>query len=332
MKSNPPVKVSCVIPCFNSQTTIVDCLEALLSQTSSNFEILVVDDGSEDDSLGKIREFGRKNKLKLRVFTRPHGGPAASRNYGCRQAEGDVVVFLDSDCVARKNWLAEMISPFKDVDVVGVQGAYETLNKENIVARYVGYEIAFRQEGMARHYSVDFIGSFSAAYRRKILLDSGGFDEAYTEANAEDTELSFRLRSMEFKLAINPNAIVAHRHPKTLISYLRQQFTRGFWRVPLYLRHKRKVLGDSYTGSGLTVQAVLAALFIVSILTLKPPLMLGSGLLLALSNLPLGLFCLKYEKKFLALAPLLASLRSIAGTLGAMWGVLKFTVINPILR
>ncbi|MFH1836081.1 MAG: glycosyltransferase, partial [Methanobacteriota archaeon] len=285
-----------------------------------------------DDSLEKIREFGRNNKLKLRVFARPHRGPAAARNFGGKQAKGDVIVFIDSDCVAGKNWLSEMLAPFKDGDVVGVQGAYETLNKENIVARYVGYEIAFRQEGMARHYSVDFVGSFSAAYRRKIFLDSGGFDEAYTEANAEDTELSFRLRSMGFKLAINPNAIVAHRHPKTLSSYLRQQFTRGFWRVPLYLRHKSKVLGDSYTGSGLTVQAILATLFIVSILTLKPPLMLGSGLILALSNLPLGLFCLKYEKKFFIFAPLFASLRSIAGTLGALFGVLKFAVLNPILR
>ena len=99
-----------------------------------------------------------------------------------------------------------------------------------------------------------------------------------------------------------------------------QQYSRGYWRVEMYLRNRDRIIkGDSYTGHEAQVQFILSNCALVSpLLMLISPyfLAIGFGMLL-LSNLPLGLWAFRREKKFLLIAPLLASLRSLAGTIGA---------------
>ena len=323
---------SVIIPMYNAGETIRDCLNALENQTHRDFEVVVVDDGSKDDSKRIVEEFAKATNLRFMILSQENRGPAAARNLGVSKVSGDVVIFLDSDCISSKNWLAEMIKPFERGDVVGVQGAYETLNSESLVARYVGYEIAHRHGSMVSQEFVDWVASFSAAYNRKVFLDEGGFDVSFREANAEDAEFSFRLRKKNYKLVFNPKAVVAHFHPSTLYSYLRQQFFRGFWRIPMYLKHKTKLVKDSYTGSGIFIQALLSSLLFLSLLLLSIPWILVFFMLILLSNLPLGLFCFKQEKKFLLIAPVLASLRSLVGLLVALYGVLFFFFLKPFQR
>ncbi|MFH1722914.1 MAG: glycosyltransferase [Candidatus Altiarchaeota archaeon] len=317
-------KVDIVIPSFNSHATIGYVLSVIEHQSLLPGEVIVVDDGSTDDSVRVVEDFRNNSKLKIVLIKQKNQGPATARNKGAKKAKGDIIVFLDADCKPRKNWLLEMVNPFSDSAIVGVQGTYETWNKGSLIARYVGYEIAFRHEGMKKRDSLDFVGSFSAAYRREVLLKEGGFDTSFPAAASEDQELAARLNERGHRLVFAPKAIVEHKHPETLKKYLIQQFWRGYWRVPVYLKHKEKVTGDSYTGSSLLGQGFLSIIFFLSILGLSAPLFVISFLLLVITNIPFGIYCLKKEGKFIILAPIIASLRSLSGTLGAGYGLVRF--------
>jgi len=319
------ITASVIIPVYNAEKHLQELFDALANQTFTAFEIILVDDGSLDGSHKMCKKFSKTSKQKIRTLQQENQGPAAARNNGADASKGKIVVFLDSDCIPRKDWLSEMLAPFTDSEVAGVQGAYETSNKDSLVARYVGYEIAFRHKGMGGRDAVDWIGSFSAAYRRDVFTGVGGFDTFFSDANAEDPELSYRMQDMGHTLVFNPKAVVAHHHPDSLGKYLRQQFFRGFWRVPMYLKHKKKFMGDSYTGRGIMVQTILAGLAWLSAATLTPTLILTAFALLILSNIPFGLFAYNIEKKFLLLAPLTASLRSLAGFAGAVYGIIRFS-------
>ena len=193
-------------------------------------------------------------------------GPALIRNLAANRSKGDIIIFTDADCIPEPDFVEEMIKPFSDETVIGVQGSYETLNKHNIIARYVGYEIGLRHHRMRKCMTIDHIGTFAGAYRRRIFLDSGGFDTNFKRADGEDTDLSYRL-SRVGKLVYNPQAIVKHPHPHSLIKYLKQQFWRAYWRVPLYKKNKDKIKSDSYMGNELVVQAILVGIVGLSYIT-----------------------------------------------------------------
>ncbi|MCP3685664.1 MAG: glycosyltransferase [bacterium] len=309
------MKASIIIPVYNAEKSILKTLEALEKQTTKDFEVIVVNDGSTDNSYKLVKEF--KTKLKIRSYSQKNAGPAKARNLGAKNAKGDIVVFTDSDCIPNSNWLEEMLKPFKKKNVVGVEGTYRTLNHDRMIARYVGYEINTNHIRKAKLGNIDFIGTYSAAYRRKEFLAVGGFNTLFKSANAEDPELSFRLNQKGYNMVFNPRAQVWHPHPDTLLKYLKQQYGRGYWAFPLYFRHKDKFVKDSYSGYGRFFQTVLSDLFLLSFISLNFFIVLGFFLLIAVTNIPFAVFCLKREKKFFFIAPFLRALRSIIATIGA---------------
>ncbi|MBI4210219.1 MAG: glycosyltransferase [Candidatus Diapherotrites archaeon] len=258
------LKASIVVPAYNSEATIRECISAIQNQEyGGNFEIIVIDDGSKDATALAAKRAG------ARVVSQENAGPAKARNLGARISKGEIIIFTDADCIPEKNWLSEMLKPFGEAEVAGVQGTYRT-RQESIVARFAQIEIEERYELMEKNAgSLDWIGSYSAAYRRKDFFDAGGFDESFPKASGEDPELSYKLQKAGKKLVFNPEAAVYHTHPETLWKYLLTKFYRAFYRVNLYSKHKDKIVKDSYTTIEIRVQVVCAyagtALFLLSL-------------------------------------------------------------------
>ncbi|MDP2666545.1 MAG: glycosyltransferase [Candidatus Diapherotrites archaeon] len=235
----PPATV--IIPAYNATRTLRACLDALQEQSLSPDEIIVVDDGSTDGTPEMAKSY-----RSVRVISQENQGPAKARNKGARESKNPIIVFLDSDCVPEKNWLAEMVKPFIDEKVAGVQGAYRT-HQKSLVARFDQADIEFRYEKMKRSSFLDWIGSYSAAYRKDIFLSHGGFDEHFPRASGEDAEFSYRLSEKGYRLVFNPAAIVYHSHPDTVERYIHVKHVRAYWRMRMYLKHPRKAVQDSYT-------------------------------------------------------------------------------------
>ena len=322
--------ISVVIPSFNSEKTIGNTIEALLKQNfpKKNFEIIVVDDGSSDRTVEAAKEY------PVKVFPLPHKGPAYARNFGAKKAKGSIILFTDSDCVPDKNWIKNMVKPFEDENVVGVSGTYKTLNQESFIARFGGYEIGQRHEKMAKQKTIDFIGTFSAGYRKNIFLKFGGFDTRFKTSSGEDPELSYRIAKAGFRLVFQSSAFVYHPHPSTLYKYLRQKYYRAVWRNLMYWgKHKDKVLSDSYTHKLLIPQIIIAGIFSLWCLLFNPlvgffkvsGLFLGGSLLISfIFNLDIFLFIWKKEKSVALSVPFILFARNVVAGLGIIVGLFKY--------
>lgn len=301
---------------YNAEKTIIQTLKGLENQTRNDFEVIVINDGSIDKSPKLVTEFKNQSELTIKLINQINSGPAKARNVGVKQSKGDIIIFLDSDCVPPKNWVKEMIKPLKG-NIVGCNCGYKVKNKESLIARYVDYEIAKRHEKLMGK-CIDTIGSYSASFLKEIFTKANGFSTEYPIASGEDFDLAFNIRKMGYDLVFIDKTFVYHYHPDSLRNYLKQQFARGYWRVKMYLRNRDKILkGDSYTGHEAQVQFILSGLVFLSIpLAVINPLLLLAFVILLFSNMPLGLWISKKEKKFIVIAPVLASMRSLAGTLG----------------
>jgi len=314
--------ISVIIPVYNSEAIIIQTLKGLEKQTRKDFGVIIVDDGSTDSSAKLVSEFKRKSKLSIKLILQENFGPAKARNVGVEQSKRDIIIFLDSDCIPPENWIEEMVRPLNK-DIVGCTCGYRVKNKESLIARYVNYEIARRHKRMMSK-DITSMGSYSLSCPRNIFEKAGGFDAEYTTSAAEDFDLAFRIRKIG-KLKFTKKTFVYHYHPDSLRKYLKQQYKAGYWRVKLYLKHKDKLIkGDSYTRYEPQIQFILSGFSFLSIpLSFINPLFLLSFFLLFLSNLPLGIWIYKKEKKFILIAPLFSSLRSLAGSIGVYMYFIK---------
>lgn len=311
------MSVTVIVPAYNAEATLGDTIDALEAQEHPPFEIIIVDDGSTDRSSAIAREFAGGSRHRVTVLEQGNKGPAAARNRGVEATDTDIIVFLDADCVPPPGWLAALTGALND-DVVGASCGYFPANPEHLVARFVDHEIARRQErSLGRE--VDTLATYATAYRRDAFLAAGGFSTDFRTASGEDFDLAFTIHEQGGRLLFTDAARVGHHHPTALGTYLRQQYHRGYWRVPMYLRNRDKfVRGDSYTGYEAQTQFILANLAVLSlpaaaVHAVAPALGLG---LLMLSNLPLGIWAARQEAPMLLIAPVLASLRSLAGSSG----------------
>jgi glycosyltransferase involved in cell wall biosynthesis len=315
--------ISIIIPVYNAEKNIIPLLEGLNLQTRQDFEVIIVDDGSTDDS----KELAEKNKIRfnytLSLITQPNAGPAKARNVGVENAKGDIIIFLDSDCLTPPDWIEEMVRPLIG-NVAGCNSGYQTKNSESLVARYIGYEIARRHERLTKD-NIDSVGSYSASFIKNIFLKAGGFNTDYRTASGEDFDLSFNIHKLGYRLVFTDATFVFHYHPDTLCKFLKQQFYRGYWRVPLYTMNTEKIYrGDSYTGFEPQLQFILSLFAVLAIpLVVLNIWFLFLPLLLLISNIPLGIWVFNRERVFIIIAPVIASMRSIAGTFGVIFYFVK---------
>jgi glycosyltransferase involved in cell wall biosynthesis len=316
---------SIIIPTYNAEKIIKQVINALLSQqTKKTFEIIIVDDGSSDGTAHEVKQIKSK---KLVYLHQKNSGPAKARNAGAKKAKGKMILFIDSDCIAEKTWLTEMLKPFNDKKVSAVQGAYKTKQTE-LTAQFGQIEIENRYKKMKKAQEIDWVGSYSAAYDKKVYDSLGGFDESFPIASGEDPELSYKVHERGEKIVFNPKAIVYHTHPSHLGKYLKIKFFRAFYRPKMYSKHKAKMLKDSYTPQSLKLQilcfyAIVLSL-IISIILVNFVFVAG---LFVILHILLGtkFFAFAWKKnKSIALASIpILFLRSVVFGTGLIWGKLR---------
>lgn len=319
------VRYSVIVPAYNASRTIKMCLEALMGQfmPREEYEVIVVDDGSTDDTARIIREF------PVKYVRQENRGPATARNRGVAEARGEIILFTDSDCVPEKNWIEEMAKPFRNSDVAAVKGAYRTL-QSGVMARFSQLEFEERFEMLKKADSIDMVDTYSAAFRKEVFTGAGGFDTSFPVANNEDTELSYRLAKAGHRMVFNPNAIVSHlNHPDSVKRYARLKFWRGYWRMVVYKRFPEKMVKDTYTPQTLKFQIlmVIVLLACVPLGAFSPALgmtlfFVAIVLFLTLS-LPFSVMALRKDPLLAPLAPFFLFLRATSIGLGALWGVAR---------
>src|SRR3989344_4322721 len=177
--------ISIIIPMYNSFSTIETCLSSIFQSKYKNFEVIVVDDYSKDNSYDIVRKF----PCKFIKLNKRHG-PAKARNEGAKIAKGHLLVFLDSDCVVHNNWLLNISNNFKKYDIGAMGGQYNKPINKSFVAKFAFYELIFRERKFDKF--VNTIPSCNFACKREIFEKIGGFSEEFKNSS-EDLEFSYRL-------------------------------------------------------------------------------------------------------------------------------------------
>ena len=316
-------QISIIIPTYNGQNRIGACLDALSNQTATaSYEILVIDDGSNDRTAELVAQ-----RNGVRLIRQQNAGPGAARNNGVKEARGDIILFIDDDCIAEPDWLENMLKPFDHPEVAGAKGAYLTRQK-SLTARFVQIEYEEKYDQLKKHPYIDLIDTYSAAFRRDVFLSSGGYDLSYPTASVEDRELSLRLAHAGHKLVFQPKALVWHTHIDNMGGYLRKKFKNGYWIVHTMKANPQMVRGTSDTPRSQKAQILLTGGFLPSFIFV--PIFGWWGLLAPLSVLavfaltmaPMVRRCFQRDFPVGFPAPLLLSLRAAGLTSGLFKGLL----------
>lgn len=315
--------VSIIVPTFNGVRRIGACLNALLRQsTAREFEIIVVDDGSTDGTAAVVKRYP-----EVRLIRQANAGPAAARNRGARAASGSIILFTDDDCVAVPNWLDAMLAPFRDPEVVGTKGVYRT-RQTRLIARFVQIEYEDRYRLMSRERDIDFIDTYSAAFRRDRFIEMGGYDIYFPVACAEDVELSYRMSARGWKMKFAPDAIVYHTHPDRLVSYLRKKRKFAFWRMLAVRKNPGKGVKDSHTPQIMKLQLLfIPGLFSAAAIDLlRRPEVWESAVIVALfvlSTVPFSFRAVRKDVVVGLMSPLILAGRTCAQFAGVAAGAVQ---------
>ena len=326
----PSIAVSVIIPTYNGASKIERCLTALRGQDfDQSFDVIVVNDGSTDGTSGVLAKYP-----EVRVITQANAGPAAARNRGVREAVAEIIVFTDDDCEPLPNWLTEMFKPFADPEVVGAKGVYRTRQRE-IISRFVQADYEDRYRLMARQPTIDFIDTYSAAFRRARFLEMDGYDTSFPVACAEDVELSYRMAGKGWRMLFVPDAIVYHLHPNTFAAYLKKKFKFAFWRVLAVKKNPSKAVNDSHTPPLMKLQLLFCPVMFLAILgdffhLSATPLTLIVLLGFLLTVLPFSVRVFGKDPVLGTISPLITIARSCAQFLGVFSGV-SYSILNSAI-
>jgi cellulose synthase/poly-beta-1,6-N-acetylglucosamine synthase-like glycosyltransferase len=243
--------ISIIIPALNEEKVIGKCLEALAAMDfpRSSMEVILVDNGSKDRTVAIARTF--ENCLNLRVLERKGVHISAMRNAGAAQARGELLAFLDADCIVSPNWLSNSARLLADPKA-GVGGAHYEIPAD---ATWVG-RVWFQDRMAEKVGDVRYIPSGDLFLRRKTFFQLGGFDE--TIQTNEDFELCQRVLAAGFPVRSYPDLRVVHLGtPRTLKSFYRKQRWHGTHVLTVFLRDIRK---------GRNVRPVLFAVYTLACL------------------------------------------------------------------
>jgi glycosyltransferase involved in cell wall biosynthesis len=225
------VRASVVVPTYRRPALLDRCLAALLAQDfdPEAFEIIIADNAASPDTLAQVQKWAQQTRCRLLYVAAAHvRGPAAARNAGWRVAGGPVIAFTDDDCVPDTGWLRAGVPAFIG-DVAAVTG-------RTVVPR--GETPTDYERNEANLERGEFLTA-NCFCRREVLEAVGGFDERFTDAWREDSDLHFTLLERGFRIVREPAAVVVHPvRPAPWGVSLRQQRKSQF-NALLYKKHRR---------------------------------------------------------------------------------------------
>jgi glycosyltransferase involved in cell wall biosynthesis len=226
-------RVSVIVCAYNGGCTLEQCLDSLLAIEYPDYEVIVVDDGSTDDTPSILKRFP-----SIRAIHQPNQGLSAARNVGLKAATGSIVAYTDADCFADAHWLAQLVHQFQRSNAAAVGGPNLTPQdgwRATCVAASPGQPThVLESDQVAEH-----IPGCNMAFRREVLLAINAFDTLYRKAG-DDVDICWRLQQAGHWIAFAPGAVVWHHRRQNPRAYFRQQAGYGEAEALLQFKHPDK--------------------------------------------------------------------------------------------
>jgi cellulose synthase/poly-beta-1,6-N-acetylglucosamine synthase-like glycosyltransferase/spore germination protein YaaH/peptidoglycan/xylan/chitin deacetylase (PgdA/CDA1 family) len=230
--------VSVLIPCFNEEKVIASSVARILESNWARLEVLVLDDGSSDDTSGEVeRNFAGDPRVRLMRF--PNGGKALALNRGLDQVKGEIIVALDADTLFAPSTIGRLARWFADPKVGAVAGNALVGNRRNIITRWQALEYVTAQNlerrALAALGAVTVVPGAVGAWRRAALEQLGGYPNATL---AEDQDMTMAVQAAGWRVEFDPDARAYTEAPENVSGLLKQRFRWSFGTLQCLWKHR----------------------------------------------------------------------------------------------
>ncbi|MEZ5351601.1 MAG: glycosyltransferase family 2 protein [Bryobacteraceae bacterium] len=322
---NPPLEaeldhypmVTMILPAHNEGPVIESSIRGAMNMDYPNFEVIVVDDGSTDDTFERARNMVPEYGGKLQAITQPNGGKSKALNNGISCARGEFVLCTDADSRLEPQTLKEAIKHFSDPEVCAVAGNVKIANRLNMLTRLQSLEyiegLNLVRAAQAFLQKITVIPGPSGVFRKQVIIDIGGY---LSDTFAEDCDLTLRLMLSGKRIKYESRCVAWTEAPEEVAALFKQRYRWGRGILQAILKHRKALwkpfpdpLGWLMLWNMLFESVAMVAMDFVGIL-LFLLMALGGGvsslvflwwLELTLLDVLAALFCLTQEKEDLHL-------------------------------
>jgi len=243
-------KVSVIVPAYNEEKVINKTVRSLFASTYKNFDIIVIDDGSSDNTYDICYE-AYHNNPQVKIFKKSNGGKSKAINFGMEQSDAEIIIILDADTIFDKDTIALMIRHFQDPIIWAVAGNAKVGNRTNFITKAQALEYITNQNLDRRAFDVfnaiTVVPGAVGARRRDIITQLWWFK---SDTLAEDADLTLEVLKWGYKIVYEDRAIALTEAPETIKAFLKQRFRRAFWVLQMTFKHA-DALGDKNVSPGL---------------------------------------------------------------------------------
>ncbi len=234
--------VSVIIAAYNEAKVIEATVRSVLATDyRGEFEVVVVDDGSQDDTAEKVRAMVQGDR-RLRLVTQANQGKARALEQGFRDASFGILVTLDADTQFQRDTIAELVAPFADGRVGAVSGHAKVGNRRRFISRCQALEYAcgfnLDRQAYATLNCITVVPGAVGAYRREAVGAAGGMK---SDTLAEDTDLTLELQRAGYRIDYAPRAVAWTEAPETFSALARQRFRWCFGTMQCLWKHRDMV-------------------------------------------------------------------------------------------
>lgn len=252
------LSVGVIVPAYNEAKVVLKTVRSLLGSSYSGLKILVVDDGSSDDTYELCRTAFAEEET-VAVITKPNGGKSDALNFGLRQLDTEIVVALDADTVFLPDTISMLVARLSDKRVGAVAGNAKVGNRVNLLTKFQALEYITSQNLDRRAFDyfncITVVPGAVGAWRRDVVIEAGGFT---TDTLAEDADLTIRILRNGHEICYAPEAVALTEAPETLADFLKQRHRWAFGMMQVAGKHFGALLmKDSVSVGTITMPNIL---------------------------------------------------------------------------
>ncbi|NYE08432.1 cellulose synthase/poly-beta-1,6-N-acetylglucosamine synthase-like glycosyltransferase/spore germination protein YaaH/peptidoglycan/xylan/chitin deacetylase (PgdA/CDA1 family) [Bacillus niacini] len=303
--------VSVVIAAYNEEKVICKTIDSILSSDYPAFEILIIDDGSKDDTAIVVQET-YENQPLIRLIKKPNGGKSSAVNLGFKEANGEIVVALDADTLIAENAISLLVSHFKDENVAAVSGNVKVGNKGNLLTnwQHIEYVTGFNLErrAFATLNCITVVPGAIGAWKKTAVEEAGYFQE---DTLAEDTDITLTLLRNGKKIEFEEKAYAYTEAPEDINSLAKQRYRWVYGTLQCLWKHRRALFNKKHKTLGFiglpnmwlfqyfyqTISPIADILFIIALFSPNPEKAAIGFILFYLLDFFTALYAFRLEKE-----------------------------------
>lgn len=303
--------VSVVIAAYNEEKVICKTIDSILSSDYPSFEVLIIDDGSKDDTAAVVQKTYANHPL-VRLIKKNNGGKSSAVNLGFKQAKGEIVVALDADTLIAENAISLLVNHFKSENVAAVSGNVKVGNKGNLLTnwQHIEYVTGFNLErrAFAALNCITVVPGAIGAWRKTAVKEAGYFKE---DTLAEDTDLTLTLLRLGKKIEFEEKAYAFTEVPEDIKSLAKQRYRWVYGTLQCLWKHRGALFNKKHNSLGYiglpnmwifqyiyqTISPIADILFIMALFGMHPGKATIGFILFYLLDFFTSLYAFRLEKE-----------------------------------